>query len=298
MNPATFIFSVPITAVLFFDEANTTESIGLIKEIMCDLTCNGQPVDTQHGLKIIAAANPYKKHSPEMIDKLEGAGLGFFTTADETRERFGQIPMRQLVYRVQALPSSLLPIVWDFGRLEVSVERTYIEQMVKRGLAAEQSEMKLLVELIACSQEFMRSKSDECSFVSIRDVERVIKVSAWFVRKRDVLFERMRSKKIEGCDDRYQEGLSDVRRAFVLALSVCYHSCLQSGVNRQEYRQRVHEVFGREGGGGVEWPSDWMLCEVLKCQNVFMDEISLKVRLERKFILTNRSYRKLIHEKG
>ena len=30
--------------VLFFDEANTTEAIGLIKEIMCDGTCNGKPL--------------------------------------------------------------------------------------------------------------------------------------------------------------------------------------------------------------------------------------------------------------
>ena len=129
---------MPITAVLFFDEANTTEAIGkcfkgrffvltvkssfnlhfifkgLIKEIMCDLSCNGRSVNVAHSLKIVAAINPYKKHSDKTIEKLEQADLGFFLTADETKEKFGLIPMRQLVYRVQPLPSSLLPIVWDF----------------------------------------------------------------------------------------------------------------------------------------------------------------------------------------
>jgi len=47
--------------VLFFDEANTTEAVGLIKEIMCDHTIRGQPLMETHGLKLIAACNPYRK---------------------------------------------------------------------------------------------------------------------------------------------------------------------------------------------------------------------------------------------
>ena len=44
----------------------------------------------------------------------------------------GRIPMRQLVYRVHALPQSLLPLVWDFGQLNADVERLYIKQIVNR----------------------------------------------------------------------------------------------------------------------------------------------------------------------
>jgi hypothetical protein len=46
--------------VVFFDEANTTDAIGLIKEIMCDRRINGRPVSDD--LKFIAACNPYKKY--------------------------------------------------------------------------------------------------------------------------------------------------------------------------------------------------------------------------------------------
>ncbi len=61
-----------ISVLLFFDEANTSEHVGLIKEIMCDGTCLGEPIEAlSYGLKIIAAINPYRKHSPEMIQKLE-----------------------------------------------------------------------------------------------------------------------------------------------------------------------------------------------------------------------------------
>ena len=40
--------------------------------------------------------------------------------------------MRQLVYRVQALPQSMLPLVWDFGQLSTDIEKLYIRQMVLR----------------------------------------------------------------------------------------------------------------------------------------------------------------------
>jgi predicted ATPase len=45
--------------VVFFDEANTTDAIGLIKEIICDRRMYGKPVSED--LKFIAACNPYRK---------------------------------------------------------------------------------------------------------------------------------------------------------------------------------------------------------------------------------------------
>ena len=121
---------IPASTILFFDEANTTEAIGLIKEIMCDLTCNGRQIDLKNGLKIVAAVNPYRKHSDEMIAKLEEAGLGFYMSASDTKEKLGHIPMRQLVYRVQPLPASMIPLVWDFGQLDANTECVYITQML------------------------------------------------------------------------------------------------------------------------------------------------------------------------
>ena len=44
--------------------------------------------------------------------------------------------MRHLVYRVQALPQSLLPLVWDFGTLRSgstnSVEGAYVREMIRK----------------------------------------------------------------------------------------------------------------------------------------------------------------------
>ena len=48
-----------LDTVVFFDEANSTDAIGLIKEIMCDHRLHGKPISRD--LKFIAACNPYRK---------------------------------------------------------------------------------------------------------------------------------------------------------------------------------------------------------------------------------------------
>ena len=75
---------VPQT-VLFFDEANTTEAIGAIKTVMCDGLCDGERIPADCGLCFVAAVNPYREHTPEMINKLENAGLGYHMKAEETK---------------------------------------------------------------------------------------------------------------------------------------------------------------------------------------------------------------------
>lgn len=47
--------------VLFFDEANSSEAIGLIKEIICDRRMEGETLTLCENLKIVAACNPYRK---------------------------------------------------------------------------------------------------------------------------------------------------------------------------------------------------------------------------------------------
>ena len=301
-----------ITCILFFDEANTTEEIGLIKEIMCDKTINGRPINFDHGLKIIAAVNPYRKHSDEMIKKLESAGLGFYLSTSDTKEKLGHIPMRQLVYRVQPLPTSMIPLVWDFGQLGSSIESVYISQMIRKAIIekkftikkyriSEQNENEIievvdgdesLIELIdtkkielLClllnkSQEFMRSKNDECSFVSMRDIDRCIKVTTWFLSIYNLIFESMNRKQLENMDDSCYLNImkeKKLERAFMLALSVCYHSSLYNNDRRLEYRRLIMNNVAKyvEGLPNGENSPDWYLIDILKCQNIFIDEINI-----------------------
>ena len=179
-----------IDTVLFFDEANTSPAIGLIKEIMCDRRMYGRHIRTDIGLQFIAACNPYRRHTEEMLKKLSSAGLGFFTKASETTDRLGDIPLRELVYRVMELPASLRPLVWDFGQLSNSIEKTYTREIVARHLRERNSPIEARDEIVdaisdvlAGAQNYMRERKDECSFVSLRDVERAMRVMLWFYSK-------------------------------------------------------------------------------------------------------------------
>ena len=196
-----------IDTVLFFDEANTSPAIGLIKEIMCDKRMYGRKIRTDIGLQFIAACNPYRKHSTEMLKKLSSAGLGFFTEASKTTDRLGDIPLRELVYRVMELPASLRPLVWDFGQLSNTIERTYTREIVDKHLkdrnspiAAGHDVVDAITEVLASAQNYMRTRKDECSFVSLRDIERAMRVLIWFYRNRNYLFPRKATKTTELVD--------------------------------------------------------------------------------------------------
>lgn len=280
------------SAILFFDEANTTESIGLIKEIMCDRTCRGRPVVFSHGLKIIAAVNPYRRHTDEMVRKLEDAGLGFYIASRDSKERLGHIPMRQLVYRVQPLPAALLPLVWDFGQLSADVEEVYIRQMLTKWQSSLidqcayrtelNNESRCMLEMLKSTQEFMRTKRDECSFVSLRDIERVLVVTSWFMSKNEILFEKMTKRQLENeLEVNYQASLKPVMRAFVLALAVCYHASLYNSETRREFRQLIASKINLPQVESL----DWVESEILKCQHVFLDEISLSENIARNHAL-------------
>ena len=127
-------FNIPVT-ILFFDECNTSyDALWLCSEMMNDGTLDGQPVAAleKHGLKIAIACNPYKLHSPELIARLEKAGLGYHAgnanaanagkakDEDMTGENTNVdsiVQLRHLVYRVHPLPPSLRIHIYDFGSL-------------------------------------------------------------------------------------------------------------------------------------------------------------------------------------
>ena len=229
----------------------------------------------------MAAVNPYRKHSEEMIEKLESAGLGFYASANETSDRIGQILMRHLVYRVQPLPTSLQPLVWDFGQLDPFVERSYIKRLV-RHLSTDADELDQIVDLLGVSQQFMRERNNECSFVSIRDIERCLLVCRWFLSKKHLIFERMNQQqkqqeailkdKDQTSTSSISSYLTDLMRAFCLSLMVCYHSCLFGIDARHQYRQLIMNKLAAT----IPFKNtDWLFEEIIICQTVFVDQIDM-----------------------
>ncbi|XP_041861895.1 E3 ubiquitin-protein ligase rnf213-alpha-like [Melanotaenia boesemani] len=236
-----------LDSVLFFDEANTTEAISSIKEIICDNSVQGQELGSQTGLQIIAACNPYRKHTDKMIERLESSGLGYRVRAQDTEEKLGSIPLRQLVYRVHVLSPSMMPLVWDFGQLSDSTEHKYIEQIVQRLVKTnliEERHIPTITKVLSSSQKFMRERKDECSFVSLRDVERCIQVFVWFYKNQPMLardledFCKQQSQKEK--IHQFSPASDRVIWSLLMATRVCYQSCLES---KEKYQETISEIL-------------------------------------------------------
>ncbi|XP_071387268.1 E3 ubiquitin-protein ligase rnf213-beta-like [Centroberyx affinis] len=250
-----------LDTILFFDEANTTEAIFAIKEILCDRTVKGDPLRADSGLKIIAACNPYRKHSPEMVERLERAGLGYRVKAEETDDCLGKVPLRQLVYRVHPLPPSMVSLVWDFGQLSDSTELSYIKQIVQKkvdNLDLPVGCENIISNVLAASQEYMRSRKNECSFVSLRDVERSMKVLVWFYQHSNVLFPNCQNlSKAE-----------KTLKCLALAVGVCYYPSL---VSKEEYLSAICRYFPN-----TLCSAETLQKEISSCQEFFLQNIETR----------------------
>uniref|UniRef100_A0ABM5FN25 E3 ubiquitin-protein ligase RNF213 isoform X1 n=1 Tax=Pogona vitticeps TaxID=103695 RepID=A0ABM5FN25_9SAUR len=229
--------------ILFFDEANTTEAISSIKEVLCDRTVEGKPLAHNSGLQIIAACNPYRKHTNRMIERLESAGLGYRVKAEETKDKLGSIPLRQLVYRVHALPPSMIPLVWDFGQLNNFTEKLYIQQIVQRltrSIEMSGTEIQMITDVLFESQKYMRRRNDECSFISLRDVERCVEVFKWFHNHNELLMKHLEKYFAEKGATEDFIPRDKIVWSLVLSVGVCYHASLEK---KQGYRRVISEIL-------------------------------------------------------
>ncbi|XP_063680621.1 LOW QUALITY PROTEIN: E3 ubiquitin-protein ligase rnf213-alpha-like [Bolinopsis microptera] len=229
--------------IVFFDEANATSEIDLIREIMCNHTINGRRINSS--IRFIAAVNPYRKHTPDMIELLKKAGLGYRTGEADVVDRIGDIPLRELVYRVHPLPPSLKPLIWDFGSMDNTTEKQYITLIIKSSLSEEsinESFLLGLVDIISGCQDVLRTRTDQCSFVSLRDVNRFIEVFKWFMKMTPIFAELAKDQAAKaGTADNYN--LSDfplVVISAINAIGVCYYVRISA---RVEYLDLVAPYF-------------------------------------------------------
>ena len=255
-----------IDTVLFFDEANTSPAIGLIKEIMCDRRMYGRHISSDIKLQFIAACNPYRRHTKEMLHKLSTAGLGFFTKSTDTTDRLGDIPLRELVYRVIELPASMRPLVWDFGQLSNDVEKTYTREMVAKHLREKNSPIEAsddvidaISEVLAGAQNYMRERKDECSFVSLRDVERAMRVMLWF-------YSNIRHFRPKFHTSPYL--MDDTTYCLIISIAICYRARLEERESFDRYISiRFSTPLSRIADSTV------LQYEVERCQQLILDEM-------------------------
>ena len=210
---------------IFLDEINTCDHLGLINEIMCHHSLHGRPLSKN--LVFLAACNPYKLRSE---DHIKTAGLEGKNISDQ---------YSKLVYRVHQLPEAMIDYVWDFGSLGPKDELIYIQRMV--GDLPE-----MVVGLLVASQNFIRDVEKSNSCVSLRDVDRCIRLIKWFEECQNVR---------KACPQHLQEyqKLSEqyndkpMIKSIVLGLAHCYLSRLPTTELRKRYRTEMMNQFSNNG---------------------------------------------------
>jgi hypothetical protein len=123
------------------------------------------------------------------------------------------------------------------------------------------------------------------NYLIIEDIERVIKITSWFLKKCTLVFTRMDKRQITDVNDDYQARLTPLRRSIILGLVVCYHSSLQDLDARRLYRNLIRKLFMHtdttKTTNIVDDETDWIQTEILKCQHIFLDEIELNTNIAR-----------------
>ena len=155
---------------IFFDEFNTTSSIGLIKEIMCERTLQGRALPDN--MVFLGACNPRRLKTKQSIFD-EDVGIRN-NKIDVLNQGYS------LLYTVYPLPETMIEFVWDYGHLDANTEKKYIEVMFTE-LDMEQRWRDMTVILVCTAQQQFR-RFEDASSVSLRDVLRYKIILKWFYK--------------------------------------------------------------------------------------------------------------------
>ncbi|CAG8495506.1 695_t:CDS:10, partial [Dentiscutata erythropus] len=209
---------------LFFDEINTCNHIGLLSDLIAHRVYKGNQM-VHPNIKIFAACNPYRIRTKS--SSVAGLQIKRF---DEQRSN--------LVYEVKPLPDQILDYVWDYGVLEPSDERKYIEIMTKTQLYENNLYHDILPDLLFTSQQFIRNIEEKYT-VSLRDVKRAITLIKFF---HDSLQDRPRVRKNVSYPP-VNARPNMIFRSYILGLGLCYQSRLYEKEQRTAYRKEMCKIF-------------------------------------------------------
>ncbi|CAG9322652.1 unnamed protein product [Blepharisma stoltei] len=220
---------------IFFDEFNTTDSIGLICEIMCERSIEGDSLPDN--MAFLGACNPYRVSCRKATYE-ENVGI-----------KKANAKISKLMHIVKPLPDTMIEYVWDFGYLADNDSRKYIHTMLKTRINTNYHDF--FVYLICLSHKYFQSKEDVSS-VSLRDVTRFIMLYLWFREsiqsknelRGDLFYENLKKYGL-AIDDQVDNGDFDLK-AGILAFSHCYYLRISSQRERNEFLEEIVKELDAE----------------------------------------------------
>ncbi|CAG8477692.1 8259_t:CDS:10, partial [Cetraspora pellucida] len=225
---------------LFFDEINTCNHIGILADLIAHRLLLGKEI--HKNIRLFAACNPYRLRQKADTQ----AGL----SVDRYEEK------NSLVYQVRPLPDQILDYVWDYGVLKPSDEMIHINMMTKKS-EENLKNTNLFTELLFESQEFVRIHEGAHS-VSLRDIKRAIIIFEFFrksIVERQNISEKLSKTKDIGSKilrtatniKSYFEKPNNIIKSYILALSLCYQVRFFDQKLRNQYQDRMCEIFEKHG---------------------------------------------------
>ena len=222
----------------FMDEINTSKHLGIISDAICHGRIFGE--NLAPNIRMITACNPYRLRTPHSI-LTEGLDPKIKEYSDE---------ISRLVYRVHPLPETMMSHVWDFGAVNATDEKVYIRRMLENTLNKIPSEKRSRItihhkeifgDLLLKSQREIREFEKEDFSVSLRDVDRCIRLFPFFMD----FIEKKEASEIEknGAFDIEKMGTSHtnlILKAMILSLTHCYYYRLK---NEEKHRKCYREIL-------------------------------------------------------
>ena len=204
--------------ILFFDEINTSYSLGTIKRIICEENFR-QNYNIPDRFIIICACNSYRFLSEENNNLQFGLSMRYQKN-------------RKLVYTVNPLPYSLLNFALYFNNISKETAKQYIEKMnekmnEKLKKSIDINNMKLINKLVSESHFFIIEKGD-ISSVSLREINRFPKIFKFFAEEYFNIYKNQILKK---------EELETKSLSF--GLYFCYYLRLPTSKLRKDYIKKV-----------------------------------------------------------
>jgi len=211
---------------IFFDEFNTTHSIGIIKEITCERRLLGK--ELPRNMVFLGACNP-RRFKPDQA--LFDNNIGIKKARYDVQQLHTMIGGERLLYTVVPLPETMLEYVWDYGFLDQDTEKKYIAAKLKTcsQLSAHGGWLNAIIVLISKSHAYIRSIEDVSS-VSLRDVTRYCRLFNWYYTS---IIERTQN----------DNQLNTLRRAAITTLLLCYYFRLKSLKHKQDYIEIVERTL-------------------------------------------------------
>ena len=240
--------------IIFFDEINTCNCLGLIKHLMCDN--NYRKINKiPERFIFICACNPYR------ILSKENQKLQFGLNLRNSKKR-------KLVYTVNPLPFSLLNFVLDFKDLSKETTKKYIEVMIKK-MIKKNDYIDIIEKLLEKSHLFIKEKSD-ISSVSLREINRFGKMYNFF-------YEYLKKKEIKNQKNKE-------KNAIILSLYFCYYLKLPTTDLRKKYLTEIENIENLNFEEITERESLFITEQILKGKKGYAKNKALRENLFCEFI--------------